>query len=201
MDRGGAQLKAFAPQLQTTFVKSLSDPQREVRERSALALGKLVHISLRIDPLLTELSSLCLQTDSNAIRVSMFNAAVAVVNLCGDKASPAALEKLKSATVKNLYDEDDGVRLSAARTINSISLYSPVANISDLLLEFLAKDDDEEEMVDRPWSLMCGKVLGICATLQASGSRSDEFREECYNYLYAVYKSDDRLSVKIALAR
>ena len=31
LERGGASLKAFVPQLQTTFVKNLNDPMKQVR--------------------------------------------------------------------------------------------------------------------------------------------------------------------------
>jgi hypothetical protein len=34
LDKGGVALKAFAPQLNTTFVKSLHDPSRQVHLRS-----------------------------------------------------------------------------------------------------------------------------------------------------------------------
>jgi hypothetical protein len=73
IDKGGISLKAFAPQLQTTFVKSLSDPSKQVRIRSGIALGKLMGLSTRVDPLLVELTNLCNSTDSNAIRgISIF---------------------------------------------------------------------------------------------------------------------------------
>ena len=55
LDRGGSGLKAFVPQLQTTFVKALTDPSRGVRGRAALALGRLMPLSTRVDPLLAEL--------------------------------------------------------------------------------------------------------------------------------------------------
>ena len=42
LEKGGAGLKAFAPQLQTTFVKSLSDPSKQVRSRAVRALGQVM---------------------------------------------------------------------------------------------------------------------------------------------------------------
>ena len=48
-------LKAFLPQLQTTFIRGLSDPNRSVRLEAAAALGKLVVIHAKVDPLFTEL--------------------------------------------------------------------------------------------------------------------------------------------------
>jgi hypothetical protein len=42
LDKGGVALKAFAPQLNTTFVKSLHDPSRQVRSSSVVGLGKVM---------------------------------------------------------------------------------------------------------------------------------------------------------------
>lgn len=51
----GVMLKPFLPQLQTTFLKALNDPNRAVRLKAASALGKLIVIHTRFDPLFTEL--------------------------------------------------------------------------------------------------------------------------------------------------
>lgn len=51
-------LKPFITQLQTTFIKSLSEPNRNVRFHAAKALGSLMTIlSARIDSLVNELLS------------------------------------------------------------------------------------------------------------------------------------------------
>jgi vesicle coat complex subunit len=48
-------MKPFLPQLQTTFIKALHDPTALVRNNAALALGKLMALTVRVDPLLNEL--------------------------------------------------------------------------------------------------------------------------------------------------
>lgn len=50
-------LKPFLPQLQRTFAKSLADPSSEtLRSRAAKALGTLITLTPRIDPLIAGLS-------------------------------------------------------------------------------------------------------------------------------------------------
>ena len=61
-------LKPFLPQLQTTFIKALNDPHRAVRLRAADALGRLISIHTRVDPLFTELQTGMRNTDDSAIR-------------------------------------------------------------------------------------------------------------------------------------
>ena len=61
-------LKAFLPQLQTTFVKALNDSNRSVRLKAASALGKLVIIHLRVDPLFNELHTGIKNAEEPAIR-------------------------------------------------------------------------------------------------------------------------------------
>jgi hypothetical protein len=61
-------LKPFLPQLQTTFVKALNDPHRAVRLKAATALGKLIVIHTRVDPLFTELHAAIKNTEDTSVR-------------------------------------------------------------------------------------------------------------------------------------
>src|SRR5690606_1352135 len=66
LEKGGAALRPFVPQLQTTFVKALSDPTKQVRQRGVKALGMLMTLSTRVDPLITELSTQASSADSSS---------------------------------------------------------------------------------------------------------------------------------------
>lgn len=61
-------LKPFLPQLQTTFTKALQDSNRAVRLKAADALGKLIVIHVKVDPLFTELLNGIRTSDDSAIR-------------------------------------------------------------------------------------------------------------------------------------
>jgi len=61
-------LKPFLPQLQTTFLKALNDPSRGVRLKAAAALGKLIVIHTRVDPLFTELHTGIKNADETSVR-------------------------------------------------------------------------------------------------------------------------------------
>ena len=64
----GMMLKPFLPQLQTTFVKALNDPNRSVRLKAAAALGNLIIIHVRVDPLFTELFTGVKCSDDTSIK-------------------------------------------------------------------------------------------------------------------------------------
>lgn len=61
-------LKQFLPQLQTTFLKALNDSNRQVRLKAAYALGHLIVIHTRADPLFTDLHSGVKSADDSSIR-------------------------------------------------------------------------------------------------------------------------------------
>lgn len=64
----GIALKPFLPQLQTTFTKALSDTNRAVRLKAAEALGNLIVIHTKVDPLFTELLNLVRNADDSSVR-------------------------------------------------------------------------------------------------------------------------------------
>lgn len=64
----GILLKQFLPQLQTTFLKSLVDPHRQVRLKAAFALSRLVLIHGKADPLFIELHTAIKNTEDSSIK-------------------------------------------------------------------------------------------------------------------------------------
>ncbi len=195
MEKGGASLKAFAPQLQTTFVKSLSDPSREVRLRGGAALGKLMVLSLRIDPLLVELSGICLLADSNAIKGSVLDAISSVMVVGGDKATATALEKVKTVVLQNIGDEDENIRAVTARCIGSLAVLSDASQVTDLLLDLF--DGGRKDSRGESASQVLGRLMGVAAVLQSAGQRAVEMRDEAFLIISAGMR-DERSSVKVA---
>mmetsp|Transcript_90926 Transcript_90926/g.177994 ORF Transcript_90926/g.177994 Transcript_90926/m.177994 type:complete len:3046 (+) Transcript_90926:19-9156(+) len=195
LDKGGASLKAFVPQLQTTFVKALNDPAREVRTRGAAALGRLMPLSLRVDPLLTELTQLCLKAESTAIRISVLDAMGTVLLAGGNKATAPALEACKAALLQALSDEDDGIRSSASFSLARLTWFLEPSAVTDTVLDLL--DSAKGSAVE--WTQVCGKLLGLGAVLQSAGQSLQDIREEAFLALLAGCR-DDRSSVNAAAA-
>ena len=58
----GAAAKAFIPQLQTSYLKALNDPNKPVRVQAVMGLTELLPLSPRVDPVFNDLH--------NAIKVT-----------------------------------------------------------------------------------------------------------------------------------
>ncbi|KAG9242001.1 60S ribosomal protein-like protein L19 [Calycina marina] len=105
-----AFLKPFLPQLQRTFAKSLADPSSEVlRTRAAKALGTLITLTPRIDPLIAELVTGSRTSDSG-VRNAMLKALFEVISKAG-----ANMSEPSRAAVLGLIDtepEDSNVSMA-----------------------------------------------------------------------------------------
>ncbi|CAN0109074.1 unnamed protein product, partial [Scytosiphon promiscuus] len=119
LGKGGPSLKPFVPQLQTTFVKALGDSSRVVRTQGRHALGQLMGLTTRVDPLISDLASGASSASESAIKEAMLEALAEVLDRSGSKASPVAIEHAIQ-TLGVLHDQqDDAVRAAAARVIGA----------------------------------------------------------------------------------
>lgn len=94
--KGSILLKPFVPQLQTTFVKSLADPTKLVRDRGALALSKLISLATRTDPLATELHASLASADAG-VQAALLCALAGVVRGVKKELPEALLGKIQAA--------------------------------------------------------------------------------------------------------
>lgn len=96
--KGGAMSKPFLPQLQTTYVKCLSDSTEAVRTKAAESLGTLVRLSQRnTEPLINELTNNVATHADAAARLSMGVALGEVLLNVPTQVSEAAQDKLLDA--------------------------------------------------------------------------------------------------------
>ncbi|KAK5172391.1 hypothetical protein LTR04_006393 [Oleoguttula sp. CCFEE 6159] len=94
-------LKPFLPQLQRTFAKSLADTSSEVlRTRAAKALGTLITLTPRIDPLIAELVTGSKTSDAG-VRNAMLKALYEVVSKAG-----VNMNEISRNSILGLMDTD-----------------------------------------------------------------------------------------------
>uniref|UniRef100_A0AAY4DUG9 TOG domain-containing protein n=1 Tax=Denticeps clupeoides TaxID=299321 RepID=A0AAY4DUG9_9TELE len=102
----GIALKPFLPQLQTTFLKALQDSSRAVRLRAAEALGKLVSIHSKVDPLFTEQLTAIRNAEDSGVRETMLQALRFVIQGAGSKVDPL-IRKNITTTLLSMLGHDE----------------------------------------------------------------------------------------------
>lgn len=101
-------LKPFLPQLQRTFIKSLTDPSSAVvRSRAASALGILISLQTRVDPLVAELVS-GIKTSEPGVKETMLNALESVVAKAGVGMGDVSKKGVLGVIVEGLSDDVNG---------------------------------------------------------------------------------------------
>ncbi|KAM0756603.1 ARM repeat-containing protein [Meredithblackwellia eburnea MCA 4105] len=126
-------VKPFFPQLQRTFVKSITDASSNaVRNRGAAALGVLMLHQPRVDPLITELANLT-STEEGDVRESIVTGLANVVQSGGKNLSEGSkstvMDVISEAFAESNHKETFNIaigKLTAAVAVHDTELIEPV---------------------------------------------------------------------------
>ena len=154
LSKGGPALRAFVPQFQTTFVKALSDPSRQVRVEAIAALSLLMPLATRVDPLIKELVAGSLGRTVNVeglaatvVQTATLDALAAVLQQGGSKVKlPDSVLAALDASKQLLDNQDEGIRDGAAKVMGMSCAMLGVEMTQELLLSdiFVDKSKDNE---------------------------------------------------------
>ncbi|CAM9376956.1 unnamed protein product, partial [Choristocarpus tenellus] len=122
LSKGGVSLKPFVPQLQTTFVKALSDSNKPVRDHGLTALGQLLRLSTRFDPLIAELVTGANSAGETAVRITLLEALAEVLRQAGAKISTATVSLVVEGLANIQEDSDHDVQIAASRAMGKYLL-------------------------------------------------------------------------------
>ena len=113
-------LKPFLPQLQRTFAKSLADTSSEIlRIRAAKALGTLITLTPRIDPLIAELVTGS-KTPDVGVRNAMLKALYEVVSKAGSNMNEASRNGILGLIDSDTEDTDETMAITHARLLGAL---------------------------------------------------------------------------------
>jgi len=203
--KGGPALRAFVPQFQTTFVKALSDPSRQVRVEAIGALSLLMPLSTRVDPLIKELVTGSLGINSTAeglaavaIQTATLEALAVVLEKGGTKAKlPASIPSALDASKELLKSPDQGIREAAAKVMGKACTLLPAdataETIRGVILESPDGDSGDSGAVRHGKACAVRRILETNAAAQLDSSVKEELRTLVVRYL-----SDDKTSVREA---
>ena len=187
----GALLKPFLPQLQTTFVKSLNDPHRQVRLKAATALSQLIVIHTRADPLFNELYSNIKTTEAASIRETSLQALRGVITPAGDKMSDTIRRSIVATLQAMLSHADDTTRSAAAGCLGAVCLRLPDDELDIVVNECLLNDDASVD-----WTVRHGRSAALSVALkEAAGQICKPQWQDRLNRVLLGYLAADRIPI------
>lgn len=128
-----ASLKAFLPQLQRTFAKSLADTTSEtLRSRAAKALGTLITLTPRIDPLISELVGGS-KTPDPGVRTAMLKALYEVISKAGQHMSEASKTSVLGLIDGEVGTNDEAMTISLAQLLGALIKALPSEGATSLV--------------------------------------------------------------------
>lgn len=141
-------LRPFIPQLQRTFVRSLSDVSNDKLRLGAVnALGVLIGFQPRVDPLVTELVQGTKNAEDQGIKTAMLKALFQVVVKGGKNMSEASKSSVMALVEEEINTVSDKSAVAYARLLGSLSQILSTEEASNILLtKILNKRHDSEEM-------------------------------------------------------
>lgn len=205
LTKGGPALRAFVPQFQTTFVKALSDPSRQVRVEAIKALALLMPLSTRVDPLIKELVSTSLGKGSSAtvetagivaIQTASLEALAVVLKHGGSKVKVATSIPSSLDAAKELVShEDDGIRDSAAKVMGYACELLGTEEANAVLQEFVLDKASSSASLEAKHGIAC-----ICRRIfsRIVGKEIDRSIYKGSSGIVETLMKDDKVMVKEA---
>uniref|UniRef100_A0A8C6Z7D4 GCN1 activator of EIF2AK4 n=1 Tax=Nothoprocta perdicaria TaxID=30464 RepID=A0A8C6Z7D4_NOTPE len=159
-------LKPFLPQLQTTFTKALQDSHRAVRLKAADALGKLIVIHVKVDPLFTELLNGIRSSDDSAIRDTMLQALRFVTRGAGAKVDAAIRKNISTVLLGMLGHDEDATRMASAGCLAELCAFLSEEELNTVLQQHLLADVSGID-----WMVRHGRSLALSVAVNVAPSR------------------------------
>ncbi|XP_034546988.1 eIF-2-alpha kinase activator GCN1 [Notolabrus celidotus] len=159
----GIALKPFLPQLQTTFLKALQDSSRAVRLRAAEALGQLVSIHTKVDPLFTEQLSAIRNAEDSGVRETMLQALRFVIQGAGSKVDPAIRKNITVTLLGMLGHDEDATRMASAGCVGELCAFLSEEELKSLLPQHILADVSGVD-----WMVRHGRSLALAIAVKSA---------------------------------
>ncbi|XP_073321707.1 stalled ribosome sensor GCN1 [Pagrus major] len=159
----GIALKPFLPQLQTTFLKALQDSSRAVRLRAAEALGQLVSIHTKVDPLFTEQLAAIRNAEDSGVRETMLQALRFVIQGAGSKVDPAIRKNITTTLLGMLGHDEDATRMASAGCVGELCAFLSEEELKSVLLQHVLADVSGVD-----WMVRHGRSLALAIAVKSA---------------------------------
>ena len=199
--KGGPALRAFVPQFQTTFVKALADPSRQVRVEAISALGLLMPLSTRVDPLLKELVSGSLGKGGNteavgivAVQAATLEALAIVLKKGGKKAKlPDSIPSALRASQELIGHTEESVREGAAKVMGAACDILGTGITAEVIEDNILTNVSDSGEIRHGQACAIRRILSESVAMGLSDSISSQLRDLSMEFIH-----DDKPAVKYA---
>ncbi|KAI1232962.1 hypothetical protein IHE44_0006149 [Lamprotornis superbus] len=159
-------LSLLLAKLQTTFTKALQDSNRAVRLKAADALGKLIVIHVKVNPLFTELLNGIRSSDDSAIRDTMLQALRFVTRGAGAKVDAAIRKNISTVLLGMLGHDEDATRMASAGCLAELCAFLSDDELSTVLYQHLLADVSGID-----WMVRHGRSLALSVAVNVAPGR------------------------------
>ncbi|XP_033829216.1 eIF-2-alpha kinase activator GCN1 [Periophthalmus magnuspinnatus] len=159
----GIALKPFLPQLQTTFLKALQDSSRAVRLRAAEALGQLVSIHTKVDPLFTEQLAAIRNAEDAGVRETMLQALRFVIQGAGSKVDPAIRKNITTTLLGMLGHDEDNTRMASAGCVGELCAFLSDDELKTVLTQHVLADVSGVD-----WMVRHGRSMALAIAVKSA---------------------------------
>jgi len=187
LKKASVLLKPFFPQLQTTFMKALNDGNRTVRLMAGSALGYLIAIHMRPDPLFNELANgIKTSSDDSSVRDTYLQALRLCLERAGDKMSPPIRRTILPQLSQLTSHPDDVTRSTAGGCLGAFVKSLPQEDADAVVNDCLSLSDGDD------WSLRHGRSTALFVALKDSPDRvyTDANQAKTVKVILALLKDD-----------
>ncbi|KAK1160013.1 hypothetical protein AOXY_G21506 [Acipenser oxyrinchus oxyrinchus] len=183
----GIFLKPFLPQLQTTFLKALQDSNRSVRLRAAQALGKLIAIHTKVDPLFTEQLNGIRSAEDPGVRETMLQALRFVIQGAGGKVDPVIRRSITTTLLSMLGHDEDAMRMASAGCLGELCAFLPEDELHTVLQQHILADVSGID-----WMVRHGRSVALSIAMKAAPSKlcSEEYSAEVVDMIMSNAAAD-----------
>ncbi|XP_051924087.1 eIF-2-alpha kinase activator GCN1 [Hippocampus zosterae] len=188
----GIALKPFLPQLQTTFLKALQDSSRAVRLRAAEALGQLVSIHSKVDPLFTEQLSAIRNAEDSGVRETMLQALRFVIQGAGSKVDPNIRKNITTTLLGMLGHDEDATRMASAGCVGELCPFLSEEELKSVLLQHILAD-----MSGVDWMVRHGRSLALAIAVKCAPEKLCG-KEYCDTVMETILKNATADRIPIA---
>ncbi|XP_072911784.1 stalled ribosome sensor GCN1 [Hemitrygon akajei] len=187
LSKVGIALKPFLPQLQTTFTKALSDTNRAVRLKAAEALGNLIVIHTKVDPLFTELLNLARNADDSNVRETQLQALRFVIQGAGAKVDGNIRKNLTTWLLGMLGHDEDATRMASAGCLGELCSFLPDDELNAVL-----KNDLLADISGIDWMVRHGRSVALSIAMKAAPNKlcTLEYNASILDMIFASATAD-----------